>query len=98
MPEHRQPYREFVTPEDFPVRSPSPPIEHNLDTAHKIGGLMEAVAHLKGEAKDLRDKVTKLSEEVHGYKVAFRWVIGVCITAGTIIGWAVNTYVLAKKP
>ena len=58
---------------------------------------MEAVDHLKDEVKEMRGKVTSLREDVHGYKVAARWVIGFCVGAGAVIGWAINVYLDYKK-
>jgi hypothetical protein len=89
------------TPEDFPTQplQPSGDYSYTLEIVMQMqltmGKLLEAVDSLKNDSKEYRAELKKIGQDIHGAKVGFRWVVGVCLTAGAVIGWAVNTYISA---
>ena len=99
----RQPARSNAptTPENYPIQSPptapsgdySYTLEIVMNMQVTMGRLLEAVESLKADSKEHRSGLTDLAKEVHGYKIGIRWVIGVCIVIGGIVGWAVNAYI-----
>jgi hypothetical protein len=68
--------RKPTTPEEYPTRPPSPPPEYSSDTVLKLGGVLEAVTSLKATVKEQGDKLNSLSQELHGYKMGFRVLMG----------------------
>jgi hypothetical protein len=91
-----------TTPEGFPTQSPQQPsgdysytLEIVMHMKESMGRLLEAVDGLKADSKEYRSELKTISQEIHGAKVGFRWVIGVCLTFGALIGWAITTYISA---
>jgi len=90
-----------TTPEDFPTQSPLPSgdysytVEIVMKMQQSMGALTEAVQGLKEDSKKYRSELKTLGKEFHGVKVGVRWVIGVCLAFGGLIGWAINTYISA---
>jgi len=66
-----------------------------MNMKESMGRLMEAVESLKTDSREYRTELKAISQEIHGAKVGFRWVIGVCVAFGGIIGWAINAYITA---
>jgi hypothetical protein len=91
----------LTTPEDYPTQSPLPSgdytytVEIVMKMQQTLGALTEAVNSLKEDSREYRAELKTLGKEFHGAKVGVRWVIGVCVGFGTLIGWAITTYLSA---
>lgn len=90
-----------TTPEGFPTQSPQPSGDYSytlevvMHMKESVGRLIEAVDSLKSDSKEYRAELKTIAQEIHGAKVGLRWVIGVCVAFGGIIGWAITTYLSA---
>jgi hypothetical protein len=60
-----------------------------------MGRLLEAVEGLKADSKEYRAELKTVGQEIHGAKVGIRWVVGVCVGFGGLVGWAITTYISA---
>ncbi len=63
-----------------------------------MGRLLEAVEGLKADSKEHRDELKVIGKEIHGAKVALRWVIGVCVGLSGLLGWIAKAYLDYTKP
>jgi hypothetical protein len=90
--------RKPTTPEDFPTTSPVPSGDYSytleivMQMQTTMGKLMEAVETLKTDSREYRADLKRIGQEIHGAKVGFRWVVGVCVGFGGLVGWAISTY------
>jgi hypothetical protein len=88
-----------TTPENFPTQSPQPSGDYSytleivMHMKESVGRLLEAVDSLKADSREHRNELKVISQEIHGAKVGLRWVLGVCVAFGGIIGWAITTYI-----
>ena len=62
-----------------------------------MGRLLEAVETLKDASKHQSEKLTSLTQELHGYKVGFRWIVGLLGTLAALISFAISTYIAFHK-
>jgi hypothetical protein len=90
-----------TTPEAFPTQSPLPSgdysytVEIVMKMQQTMGALTEAVNSLKEDSREYRAELKTIGKEIHGAKVGARWVIGVCLGFGALVGWAITTYLSA---
>jgi len=90
-----------TTPEDSPTQPSLPSGDYSytleivMNMQRSLGSLLEAVNSLKEDSKEYRAELKTLGKEFHGAKVGVRWVIGVCLGFGSLIGWAISTYISA---
>ena len=87
-----------TTPEDFPVQSPPPSGDYSytleivMQMQVTMGKLLEAVETLKSDSREHRNELKTIGQDIHGAKVALRWVIGVCVALSGAIGWVAKAY------
>lgn len=90
-----------TTPEEFPTQAPAPSgdysytVEIVMNMQRSMGALTEAVNSLKEDSKEYRADLKSLGRDLHDAKTLVRWLIGIAVGLGGIIGWAVNVYLAA---
>src|SRR5271154_2178243 len=73
---------------EIPTNSPPPSGDYSytleivMQVQVTMGKLMEALETLKADSREHRAELKTISQDVHGAKVGFRWVVGVCVFFG----------------